>query len=85
MCASGVERTVCEAGSGIEGAEGEEIWVCGYYDVVGGVEGYVLFVSNVACDGVDFDAGVEFLDLRGGCFCALYFVSTGNVDRPESD
>jgi hypothetical protein len=68
---SGVEGFLGDARAGVEAGELEEFEVSANDYIVGGEEGGVFFVADIAGDGVDFDTGVELLDLGSGCFGAL--------------
>jgi hypothetical protein len=68
---AGVEGLLVDARARVERGEGHEVEVRGDNDVVCGVEVGVKLVAHIAGDDVDFDAGVEFLDLGGCGFGAL--------------
>lgn len=68
---AGVEGFLGDARTGVEAGELKEFEVGADDDIVRGEEVGVFFVADIAGDGVDFDAGIELLDLGSGCFGAL--------------
>lgn len=72
MRGASVKGAVAYACTGVEGEERGKGEVCGDDDVELGVKVLVGGIADVCAEDVDFDAGVEFLDVGGYCFGALY-------------